>query len=240
MITCRASRKFVLAAFRSIVRKHFRLQSVECFDFEPIRTAIIWRARQLSIIYCKTLDGKLSIPVISLSHLLKCLGGESLSFWLKFGKIWSSFYFQTNSLSQNLEIISGSAIVFVLFLFPLYVVSDWSWCVLFVLSPPSHLSVPNRDLSLQLVSFEASLVLPHSVLIWSILMDKNLFVLALKLSAKIRSSCEAKLADYFPAEQTLIFRFRCFQYQECYSLHISLKKLHFLSWSCVEIFEWEV
>ena len=119
MITCRASRKFVLAAFSSIVRKHFRLQSAECFDFEPIRTAIIWRARQLSIIYCKTLDGKLSIPVISLSHLLKCLGGESLSFWLKFGKIWSSFYFQTNSLSQNLEIISGSAIVFVLFLFPL-------------------------------------------------------------------------------------------------------------------------
>ena len=45
---------------------------------------------------------------------------------------------------------------------------------------------------------------------------------------QIRSSSQAELAEYFLAEQTLIFRFRCFQYQECYSLHILLKKLHFL------------
>ena len=184
----------------------------------------MWRARLPSIIYRKILDMRKSFHhQISLSHLLKCLGGESLSFWLKFGKIHLSFYIPATFLSSKLKIIFSILKLSCLWLVSMY----------FIL-PVSRL---DQILSLQLVSFEArNLALTHSI-IWSIKITndsegQNPFVLAPESRQQNTIVFWGRqIAEYFPAEQTLIFRFRCFQYQECYSLHILLKKLHFLSFS---------
>ena len=66
-------------------------------------------------------------------------------------------------------------------------------------------------------------------------MDKKLLFWLNSCSKKYIIYWSRQIAENFPAEQTLIFTFRCFQYQECYSLHIWMKNLHFLSFAlCCE------